>query len=58
MESEEEDKKSTGQSPTSEKQDNKNLNISHEDLSDVSDLDSMGEDTEKQAKVHLLYEIP
>lgn len=50
MESEEEDKKSTGQSPRSEKQDNKNLNISHEDLSDVSDLDSMGEDTEKQAK--------
>uniref|UniRef100_A0A2A4K260 C3H1-type domain-containing protein n=1 Tax=Heliothis virescens TaxID=7102 RepID=A0A2A4K260_HELVI len=48
MESDQEDRKSRSKSRTSEKPDGKDLNISHEDLSDVSDLDSMGpEDSEK-----------
>lgn len=52
MESDQEDRKSTSKSVASDKQDGKDHNISHEDLSDVSDLDSMGpEDTEKGSKV-------
>nr|XP_049706895.1 zinc finger CCCH domain-containing protein 18 isoform X3 [Helicoverpa armigera] len=51
MESDQEDRKSRSKSRTSEKPDGKDLNISHEDLSDVSDLDSMGpEDSEKGSK--------
>lgn len=42
MESDQEDRKSRSKSRTSDKPDGKDLNISHEDLSDVSDLDSMG----------------
>lgn len=52
MESDQDDRKSPSKSVTSEKQDGKDLNISHEDLSDVSDLDSVGpDDTEKESKV-------
>lgn len=44
MESDQEDRNTHSKSITSEKVDTKddNLNISHEDLSDVSDLESMG----------------
>ena len=52
MESDQEDRKSRSKSRTSDKPDGKDLNISHEDLSDVSDLDSMGpEEVEKGSKV-------
>lgn len=52
MESDQEDRKSRSKSRTSDMPDGKDLNISHEDLSDVSDLDSMGpEETEKGSKV-------
>lgn len=52
MESDQEDRKSMSKSITSDKPDIKDLNISHEDLSDVSDLDSMEpEETDKQSKV-------
>lgn len=51
MESDQEDQKSRSKSVASEKGDAKDLNISHEDLSDVSDLDSGAEDNEKDIKV-------
>lgn len=51
MESDQEDRKSRSKSVASEKGDTKDLNISHEDLSDVSDLDSGAEDNEKDNKV-------
>lgn len=51
MESDQEDRKSRSKSVASDKPDGKDLNISHEDLSDVSDLDSGPEDTEKASKV-------
>lgn len=47
MESDQEDRKSRSKSIASEKGEAKDLNISHEDLSDVSDLDSGAEDNEK-----------
>lgn len=50
MESDQEDRKSRSKSVASEKQEGKDLNISHEDLSDVSDLDSVPED-DKESKV-------
>lgn len=54
MESDQEDRTSRGKPTGNDKPDGKDLNISHEDLSDVSDLDSMGpEDTDKGAKVCL-----
>lgn len=52
MESDQEERKSRSKSVASDKQEGKDHNISHEDLSDVSDLDSVGpEDTEKGSKV-------
>lgn len=51
MESDQEDNKSRSKSVASEKGDAKDLNISHEDLSDVSDLDSAPEDNDKDNKV-------
>lgn len=51
MESDQEDSKSISKSVASEKGEAKDLNISHEDLSDVSDLDSGAEDNEKDDKV-------
>lgn len=52
MESDQEDRKSRSKSTASDKHEGKDLNISHEDLSDVSDLDSMGpEEAEKATKV-------
>lgn len=51
MESDQEDRKSRSKSVASDKGDAKDLNISHEDLSDVSDLDSAAEDNEKDNKV-------
>lgn len=54
MESDQEDRKSRSKSVTSDKPDGKDLNISHEDLSDVSDLDSAHEDNAgKVSKVKL-----
>lgn len=57
MESDQEDRKSQSKSINSERQDNKeegHINMNHEDLSDVSDLDSMGaDDGEKDEKVFL-----
>ncbi|XP_059053706.1 zinc finger CCCH domain-containing protein 18 [Achroia grisella] len=51
MESDQDDRKSITKSITSDKQHGKDLNISHEDLSDVSDLDSVGpEETDKDIK--------
>ncbi|KOB67203.1 putative neuroproteinsis [Operophtera brumata] len=52
MESDQEDSKPrSSRTKAASKQDAKELNISHEDLSDVSDLDSVGqEDTEKESK--------
>lgn len=57
MESDQEDHKSRSKSVASDKGEVKDLNISHEDLSDVSDLDSMSQDgTEKEvAKVTRVY---
>lgn len=52
MESDQEDRKPRTK-PVS-KQGAKDLKLSHEDLSDVSDLDSVGQDdTEKESKVHI-----
>lgn len=52
MESDQDDRKSQSKSVTSDKNEGKDLNISHEDLSDVSDLDSVGaDDSEKEPKV-------
>lgn len=52
MESDQEERKSRSKSQANDKPDGKDHNISHEDLSDVSDLDSVGpEDTEKGSKV-------
>lgn len=56
MESDQEDQKSQGKTTEKEKNDGKDHNISHEYLSDVSDLDSVGpEDVEKEAKVNKLF---
>lgn len=49
MESDQEDRKSN--KSANDKPDGKDLNISHEDLSDVSDLDSGAEDSQKESKV-------
>lgn len=52
MESDQEDTTSQPKIKETIQNDNAQLNISHEDLSDVSDLDSMGiDDTEKESKV-------
>lgn len=50
MESDQDDRKSRNKSSSNSKAD-KDLNMSHEDLSDVSDLDSGHEDGEKESKV-------
>lgn len=51
MESDQEDRKSEGKSVASDKHGGKDHNISHEDLSDVSDLESVGpEDANKETK--------
>lgn len=51
MESDQEDSKSHSKIKATEKKSGKNLNISHEDLSDVSDLDSIGpEESDKKVK--------
>lgn len=51
MESDQEDRKSRSKSVASDKGNGKDLNINHEDLSDVSDLDSGPEENEKPVKV-------
>ncbi|CAG4947405.1 unnamed protein product [Parnassius apollo] len=52
MESDQEDQNSRSKSAASDKNDGKDHNISHEDLSDVSDLDSVGpEEVDKESKV-------
>ncbi|KPJ07221.1 Zinc finger CCCH domain-containing protein 18 [Papilio machaon] len=52
MESDQEDQTSRSKSAASEKVDGKDNNISHEDLSDVSDLDSVGpDDADKETKL-------
>lgn len=54
MESDSEDRKSRHKSVKSKKEP-KDLNLSHEDLSDVSDLDSVGpEDNDKERRVIML----
>ncbi|XP_068618337.1 zinc finger CCCH domain-containing protein 18 isoform X4 [Battus philenor] len=59
MESDQEDQKSRSKSVTSDKNDGKDHNISHEDLSDVSDLDSVEQDdAEKEVKLKSPPESP
>ncbi|XP_028170823.1 neurofilament heavy polypeptide-like isoform X10 [Ostrinia furnacalis] len=59
MESDQDDRKSQSKSVASEKNEGKDLNISHEDLSDVSDLDSVGpDDSEKEPKRKLPQSSP
>lgn len=54
MESDQEDQNPRSKSVASERNDTKDNNISHEDLSDVSDLDSVGpDDADKEIKVYL-----
>ncbi|VVD03186.1 unnamed protein product [Leptidea sinapis] len=57
MESDHEDRKSRSRSIASDRQEEKEKNLSHEDLSDVSDLDSEGDDKSVKTKAVKKQEV-